>query len=90
MSGQICAVDVYIGERRDSGQHSWSRLLSVLCLHNHDKAELVAMGLMTVCSVDIYTACCHFYELKCKDKVKILSGRRKCYLLQGLVLQVMV
>ena len=77
-SGQICGVEVHIRERRDRGQHSWSRPLSELRLHKHDKAELAAKGLMTVCSVDIYTACCHFHELKCKGKVKIVSDRRKC------------
>ena len=76
-SGRICGVDIHISERRDSGQHSWSRLLSVLCLHKHDKADLAAKGLMPVCS-DIYTDFCHFHELKCKGKVKIVSYRRKC------------
>ena len=89
-SGQICGVDIHIRERRDGGQHSWSRLLSLLCLHKHDKAELAAKGLMTVCSVDIYTTCCHFHELKCKGKVEIISDRQKCYVLRGLALQVMV
>ena len=60
------------------------------CLHEHDKAELAATGLMTASNVDIYTACCHFHELKCKGKVEIISGRRKCYALRGLILQVMV
>ena len=79
-----------IRERRDSGQHSCSRLLSVLCLHKHDTAELAAKRLMTVCSDDIYTACCHFHELKCKGKVEIISGWRKCYVLRRLVLHIMV
>ena len=46
-SSQICGVDMHIqreGERRNSGQHSWSRLLSVLCLHKHDKAEIATKG----------------------------------------------
>ena len=89
-SGRICGVDIHISERRDSGQHSWSRLLSVLCLHKHGKAELAAKGLMPVFSEDIYTAFCHFHELKCKGKVKIVSYRRKCYVLRGLASQVMV
>ena len=47
-------------------------------------------GLMTVYSVDICTTCYHFQELKCKRKVEIISGRRKCNVLRGLVLQAMV
>ena len=27
-SGRICGVDIHISERRDSSQHSWSRLVS--------------------------------------------------------------
>ena len=87
--GQICGFDT-LKEKRDGGQHSWSRLLSVLCLHKHDKTEIATKGLMIVCSVDICTTCYDFHELKCKRKVEIISGRRKCDVLRGLVLQAMV
>ena len=45
---------------------------------------------MTGCSVDICTTCYSFHELKYKRKVEIISGRRKYYVLRGLVLQATV
>ena len=62
----------------------------MLCLHKRDKTEIATKGLMIVCSVDICTTCYDFHELKCKRKVEIISSRRKCDVLRGLVLQAMV
>ena len=56
-------------QRRDSGQHSscWLRLLSVLCLHKHDKLYEGARDRVYI--VDICSTCCHFHERKLKGRL---------------------
>ena len=70
-------IFTYRARDDNSGQYSWSRLLHVLCLHKHDKADKATKGLETVCIVDICSTCCHFHELKLKPRLKLKAADGK-------------